>query len=91
MNIKTKKYTYSPDVTSTLYTDKIGIYKFEADIFESGNGKLVGELSGNIKRVNVISQSDSTLEDWIDDATEMSEFYSNLVKFLKNVKRTHKK
>lgn len=89
MKIRKLKYKHSPDITSILYKNQIGNHKFEANIFDGDEGELAGELTGKIKRYPVISKSDATLEDWIDEAMEMSVFYHNLVDFLKEVKHHH--
>lgn len=86
IKVKNKRYKNSPDIKSKLYSCKVGNHKFEANIFVGDDGELTGELTGNIKRYPVISKSDATLEDWIDEAIEMSDFYHNLKEFLEEVK-----
>jgi hypothetical protein len=86
MKIKTKKYKHSPDITSKLFTDKMGNHKFEANIFKNEDGTLAGELTGKIGRNNIVLyKSDATLKHWLEEAKELADFYSNLHKFLNTV------
>ena len=93
MKIKTKKYRNNPDIHFKIFTDKIGNYKFEASVFKDQyiDDNLVGEFTGKIGRNIVVSKSDGTLKNWLEDAQKMSDFYYNLVEFLKEVKCLYNK
>ena len=64
------------------YTHKVGKHKFEANLFEDDGGELRARIGDDY----LISRQDAKLEDWIDEAQEMSDFYHNLVDFLEKVK-----
>ena len=85
IKVKTKKYKYIPDITSKFYVGGVDRHKFHANLFED-NG---GELSAKIGRELYLVKENGKLEDWIDEAMEMSDFYHNLVDFLKEVKYIH--
>lgn len=93
MKIKTKKYRNNSDIHFKIFTDKIGNYKFEASVFKDEyiDDNLVGEFTGKIGRNIVVSKSDGTLKNWLEDAQKMSDFYYNLVEFLKEVKCLYNK
>ena len=86
MKIKTKKYRNNSDIHFKIFTDKIGNYKFEANIFKGQDGTLAGELTGKIGRNIVLHKSDGTIKHWLEEAKEHADFYSNLHKFLNTVK-----
>ena len=69
------------------YICKLGRHKFEANIYEDDGGQLVAKIG----KETIICRSDAKLEDWLDEAMEMSDFYHNLVDFLKEVKYSRNK
>ena len=80
MNIKTKTIKNPREFPYQQYTGKVGRHKFEANLFEDGSGYYEGKI-GKDK----ICGGEDNLEEWIDEAMEMSDFYHNLVDFLKEV------
>lgn len=87
MKTKNKKYKQSPNIKSVEYTHKVGNHRFNANIFEDEGGELVASIGKD----NTVCRSDAKLEDWIEDATEMYDFYSNLIDFLDEVRYIRKK
>ena len=81
MNIKTKTIKNPRQFPYQRYTDKVGRHKFEAHIFEDNGGQLIAKIG----REMTICREDAKLEDWLDNAEEMCDFYHNLVDFLKEV------
>jgi hypothetical protein len=86
MKIKSKKVKDKSCLNNTLYTEKIGSFKFEADIFITNDGKINGELVGKIGSDPVLYKADATLDDWIDAAEGLYFFYGNLYDFLREVR-----
>ena len=86
MKIKNKKVKNKSCLNNTLYTEKIGSFKFEADIFITNGGKINGELVGKIGSDPVLYKADATLDDWIDAAERLYSFYGNLYEFLREVR-----
>ena len=82
IKVKTKKYEYSPDITSKFYVGGVDRHKFEANLFSDNCGELIAKIGRDLR----FSKENGKLEDWIDEAMEMSDFYHNLVDFLKEVK-----
>lgn len=74
--IKTRNFPYQ------LYTGKLGHHKFEATLYEDNGGQLIAKIG----KETIICRADAKLEDWLDKAMEMSDFYHNLVDFLKEIK-----
>lgn len=87
MNIKTEKIKKPREFPYKKYTGKVGCHKFEANIFEDDGGQLLAKIG----RETITCRSDAKLEDWIDEAMEMSDYYHNLVDFLKEVRYSHNK
>jgi hypothetical protein len=85
MKIKVKNIKIPKCFPYKDYTCKVDRHKFHANLFED-NG---GELSAKIGRELYLVKENGKLEDWIDEAMEMSDFYHNLVDFLKEVKYIH--
>jgi hypothetical protein len=65
-----------------VYTHKIGRHKFVVELYDDGSGHLMAKIGKN----TLICRADATLEDWLDEAEEMSDFYHNIVDFLKEVR-----
>ena len=86
MKIKNKKVKNKSCLNNTLYSEKIGSFKFEADIFITNDGKINGELVGKIGSDPVLYKADATLDDWIDAAEGLYAFYGNLYEFLREVR-----
>lgn len=86
MTIKTKTIKNPRQFPYQQYTGKVGRHKFEANLFEDGSGYYEGKI-GEDK----ICGGEDNLEEWIDEAMEMSDFYHNLVDFLKEVKYSRNK
>ena len=86
MTIKTKTIKNPKEFPYQKYTSKICVHKFEADLYEDDGGQLVAKIG----RETIICRSDAKLDDWLDEAMEMSDFYHNLVDFLKEVKYSRK-
>ncbi len=85
MKIKVKNIKIPKCFPYKDYTCKVDRHKFQANLFED-NG---GELSAKIGRELYLVKENGKLEDWIDESMEMSDFYHNLVDFLKEVKYIH--
>ena len=81
MTIKTKTIKNPREFPYQQYTGKVDRHKFEANIYDDNGGQLIGKIGKEM----TICREDATLEDWIDEAMEMSDFYHNLVDFLKEV------
>lgn len=81
MNIKTKTIKNPREFPYQQYTGKVGHHKFEANLFDDDSGYYEGKI-----RKDKICGGEDNLEEWIDEAMEMSDFYDNLVDFLKEVK-----
>lgn len=81
-NMKTKSFKRPGEFPYQKYISKVGRHKFEADLYEDNGGQLIAKIGREI----VICRADAKLEDWLDEAMEMSDFYHNLVEFLKEVK-----
>jgi len=86
MNLKVKTVKKPKQFPYQVYGAKIGNHKFEANLFEDDGGMLTGRIGNDF----FISREDAKLEDWIDEAQEMSAFYHNLVDFLKEVEYTRR-
>ena len=82
MTIKTKTIKKPREFPYKKYTGKVGCHKFEADIYEDDGGELVAKIGRSI----IICKSDAKLKHWLDEATEMRDFYHNLVDFLREVR-----
>lgn len=82
MKIKTKTIKNPRQFPYEQYNAKIGNHKFQSCIYEDGGGQLLAY----IKKEMVLGREDATLEDWLKEAEETSDFYHNLVDFLKEVR-----
>ena len=69
------------------YSCRVDGHNFHAMLGEDGEGKLIAGID---KKEPIYSYED-TLEHWMLEAQEMSDFYNNLVDFLKEVKYLQKK
>lgn len=81
MTIKTKTIKNPREFPYQQYTAKIKKCKFESNLYEDNGGSLYVESDDKD-----IYKEDGKLEDWIDEAMEMSDFYHNLVDFLREVR-----
>jgi len=80
--MKTKTIKNPGQFPYKKYTHKIGSHKFETNLFPDDGG----EITAKIGRDLCIDKYNGKLEEWLDEAMEMSDFYHNLVDFLKEVK-----
>ena len=64
------------------YSYRVDGHNFHAMLGEDGEGKLIAGID---KKEPIYSYED-TLEHWMLEAQEMSDFYNNLVGFLMDVK-----
>jgi len=85
MKIKVKKVKIPRSFPYKDYTCKVDGHKFHAMLGEDGEGKLIA----GIDKKEPIYNYEDTLEHWMIEAQEMSNFYHNLVDFLKEVKYVH--
>jgi hypothetical protein len=85
MTIKTKRIKNPREFPYQKYTCKVDGHKFHAMLGEDGEGKLIA----GIDKDEPIYNYEDTLEDWMIEAQKMSDFYHNLVDFLKEVKYIH--
>ena len=69
------------------YSCRVDGHNFHAMLGEDGEGKLIA----GINKKEPIYNYEDTLEHWMLEAQEMSDFYNNLVDFLKEVKYLQKK
>lgn len=69
------------------YSCRVDGHNFHAMLGEDGEGKLIA----GIDKKEPIYNYEDTLEHWMLEAQEMSDFYNNLVDFLKEVKYLQKK
>jgi hypothetical protein len=81
MKIKVKNIKIPGSFPYKDYTCKVDGHKFHAMLGEDGEGKLIAD--------EPIYNYEDTLEDWMIEAQKMSDFYHNLVDFLKEVKYIH--
>ena len=81
LKIKVKNIKIPGSFPYKDYTCKVDGHKFHAMLGEDGEGKLIAD--------EPIYNYEDTLEDWMIEAQKMSDFYHNLVDFLKEVKYIH--
>ena len=81
MKIKVKNIKIPRSFPYKDYTCKVDGHKFHAMLGEDGEGKLIAD--------EPIYNDEDTLEHWMIEAQKMSDFYHNLVDFLKEVKYIH--
>ena len=85
MKIKVKDIKIPRCFPYREYTCRVDGHNFHAMLGEDGEGKLIAGIG---KKEPIYSYED-TLEDWIDEAEKMYDFYHNLVDFLEEVKYIH--
>lgn len=65
------------------FKQKAGLYKFEVNLFEEYGGSVTAKIGRNL--YPPACREDARLDDWVKDAKQMRDFYTQFVSFLEEI------